>query len=212
MSHSSNAESFSRTELHALLHRLEAELRRRGDTAQLYVVGGAAMAFAYDLERVTRDIDAVFEPKNAVYEAAEVVAAESGVESDWLNDSVKGPAGLLKPDTAPQTVYESDVLLVQVASREQMLAMKLYAGRPGPDYEDAAALFEQLGYQSEEEAVELLADRYPSHLLEPRHRYIAAEVAQLTQRRRGEDDVATQHQINRIQPPAPEGGPGLGLG
>ncbi len=45
----------------------------------MYVVGGAAIALAFDERRATRDIDAVFEPKAAVYEAADVVARDRGV-------------------------------------------------------------------------------------------------------------------------------------
>ncbi len=56
----------------------------------MYVVGGAAIALAFDERRATRDIDAVFEPKNVVYEAAEVVAEQLGLPGGWLNDAVKG--------------------------------------------------------------------------------------------------------------------------
>lgn len=51
----------------------------------MYVVGGAAIALAFDERRSTHDVDAVFEPKETVYEAAAVVAeqlaAELGLES-----------------------------------------------------------------------------------------------------------------------------------
>jgi hypothetical protein len=50
---------------HGLLRRVDLEraftaigdrLVRRGVVADLFVVGGAAMAFAYDANRVTRDV------------------------------------------------------------------------------------------------------------------------------------------------------------
>ena len=51
-------------EITRLLSLLAAELAGDGHTAELFMVGGAAMALAYDRERVTRDLDVVFEPKD----------------------------------------------------------------------------------------------------------------------------------------------------
>ncbi|GAA2406380.1 hypothetical protein GCM10010191_12980 [Actinomadura vinacea] len=42
--------------------KLGDRLARRGVVADIHIVGGAAMALAYDARRSTRDIDAVFEP------------------------------------------------------------------------------------------------------------------------------------------------------
>lgn len=75
-----------REEIVAALTDLAAELQRRGTTAEMYVVGGAAIALAFDERRATRDIDAVFEPKSVVYEAAAAVAAERGLPSGWRED------------------------------------------------------------------------------------------------------------------------------
>jgi hypothetical protein len=50
-------------------------LVRRGVTADLFVVGGAAMALAHDASRVTRDVDATFVPHGIVLEEARNVAA-----------------------------------------------------------------------------------------------------------------------------------------
>ena len=36
----------------------------------MFLVGGAAMALAYSTSRVTRDLDAMFEPESLVYEMA----------------------------------------------------------------------------------------------------------------------------------------------
>jgi hypothetical protein len=46
--------------------RLGDRLVRRGVVADIYVIGGAAMALAYDARRATRDIDAVFQPHGVV--------------------------------------------------------------------------------------------------------------------------------------------------
>jgi len=77
-------------EIIAALIALAAELQRRRASADTYVVGGAAISLAFDERRATRDIDAVFEPKNVVNEAAAAVAPERGLPAGWLNDAVKG--------------------------------------------------------------------------------------------------------------------------
>ena len=79
-----------RAEILDALTALAAELHRRGISAEMYVVGGAAIALAFDERRSTRDIDAVFEPKRAVYQAAADLAEQRGLPDGWLNDTVKG--------------------------------------------------------------------------------------------------------------------------
>jgi methylmalonyl-CoA mutase cobalamin-binding subunit len=74
----------NRSEIIEALTALAGELERRGVVAEMYVVGGAAIALAFDERRATRDIDAVFEPKDVVYEAAAVVAERLGLPGGWL--------------------------------------------------------------------------------------------------------------------------------
>jgi hypothetical protein len=45
---------------------LGERLARRGVVADVFVVGGAAMALAYDATRVTRDVDSLFVPHGIV--------------------------------------------------------------------------------------------------------------------------------------------------
>lgn len=66
---------------------------------------------------------------------------------------------------------------MQVASPEYLLAMKLYASRDDRDLDDAVVLFNQLGYTSKQDCIDLLVNTYPVGQLLPRHRYLAEEVA-----------------------------------
>lgn len=100
--------------INRLLGALSARLAERGESAQLFVVGGAAMALAYDRARSTRDLDAAFEPSPVVREVAAAIAAENGLEEDWLNDAAKG--FMPGADAGARTVFESENLLVQVPS------------------------------------------------------------------------------------------------
>jgi len=73
---------FTQAKIVAALQALGDELARRHVRGQIFIVGGAAMALAYSTRRVTKDIDAVFEPKRAIYEAAAKVAQELELPDD----------------------------------------------------------------------------------------------------------------------------------
>ena len=51
-----------RVQLERAFTALGERLVRRGVVADVFVVGGAAMALAYDATRVTRDVDSLFVP------------------------------------------------------------------------------------------------------------------------------------------------------
>ena len=55
-----------REDIRVLLDDLSAELAARGARAELFLVGGAALAVAYDATRSTRDLDAVFIPSEVI--------------------------------------------------------------------------------------------------------------------------------------------------
>jgi methylmalonyl-CoA mutase cobalamin-binding subunit len=63
----------SRDDIVNLLEELANELATQGIHGDLFLVGGAAMALAYSTRRATRDLDAIFEPKQVIYEAAQRV-------------------------------------------------------------------------------------------------------------------------------------------
>jgi hypothetical protein len=119
------------------------------------------MALAYSTRRVTRDIAAVFEPKLAIYQAAERVAERLDLPEDWLNDGVKGFLPGVDRDAAP--LPEITGIEVTGASPRYLLAMKLLAMRVGEDDDDIRILLRQTGIASPDEALALLARMYPSH-------------------------------------------------
>lgn len=75
-----------RAEIERAFTALGERLVRRGVVADVFVVGGAAMALAYDAARVTRDVDAVFKPHGIVLEEARKVADDLGLPYWWLNE------------------------------------------------------------------------------------------------------------------------------
>lgn len=158
----------------SLLRELAAELQQRGAQADLFLVGGGAMALAYDARRTTRDLDAVFAPTAVVREAAAAVAAQNDLEEDWLNDAVKGFLPGKDPD--PRLFFETPSLRVSVASPEYLLAMKLRASRVDLDVDDIRLLYRLCGFTTVEEGLELLEESYPSAPIPPKAQYLLAEI------------------------------------
>jgi hypothetical protein len=159
-----------------LLHALDAELAARGTTADVYLVGGAAIALSFDAARTTRDLDAVFVPTTQVRAAAEAVAEANGLAGDWLNDAVKGfvPPGT---DAHQRVVFESPHLRVCVAGAEHLLAMKVAAARVEQDRGDLALLVDVLGLSSADEAIAVArACLGPGYPIPPRAQYLLEEI------------------------------------
>jgi hypothetical protein len=150
---------FSRDRIIAALEALGDELTGQGIRGQVFIVGGAAMALAYSTRRVTKDIDAVFEPKAAIYRAAEGVAERLGLPEDWLNDGVK--AFLPGVDRDARPLPEIRGIEVTTASPRYLLAMKLLAMRFGEDDDDIRVLLAQTGIGTADEALALMARMYP---------------------------------------------------
>ncbi len=162
-----------RGEIIDALTALAAELAQRGVSAEMYVVGGAAIALAFDERRSTRDIDAVFEPKAVVYEAAETVAGQRGLPAGWLNDAVKG--FLAGPDPAAAPVLDLPGLRCLAASPQTLLALKVLAHRVGEDEADLRLLASELDLKSAEDVLEVV-ERTFGDRLDPAARFFVEQI------------------------------------
>jgi len=147
------AAAWNRDQIVDLLRDLGRELDQRGIRGDLFVVGGAPMALAFNTRRATRDVDGVFEPKLEVYEAAQRVAADRGIPRDWLNDAVKG----LLPGSDPHARALLDLpgLRVSVPSARYLLALKVSAARVDRDADDIRTLAQLCGLSSVEQVLDL---------------------------------------------------------
>lgn len=154
-----------KNEILKALAALGADLAENGLVADLYIVGGAAIALAYDERRATRDIDAVFAPKNEVYAAAARVGAVLDLPDGWLNDAVKG--FLQGPDTFPTMTLDMPGLRCEVASAETVLVLKCLAHRIGEDDEDVILLAGQLGLNTADQVLDLVEQVGHPRLLTP---------------------------------------------
>ena len=167
--------SLNREQLVALLTELGALLASRGITGELFVVGGAAMALAFDARRLTTDVDAIFEPKSVIYEAAATVASRHPeIDPGWLNDSVKG--FLPGEDSHPHLVLEVAGLRVSVPSTDYLLAMKVFASRIDRDDDDIKYLAHHLGLTKADEILDVAARFYPSGRIEAKVQFYVQQL------------------------------------
>jgi Nucleotidyltransferase of unknown function (DUF6036) len=164
----------SRDDIVMLLDELATELEAQGTHGDLFLVGGAAMAVAYSRRRATRDLDAIFEPKQVIYDAAQRVGDRHGLPSDWLNDGVKGFLPGADPDAT--VLFDRPGLAVRIASPRYLFAMKVLAARVERDEDDLRILYELCGFRSVNEALDHVESTYPHQPIPPRALYLLQEL------------------------------------
>lgn len=144
---------FDRADIVALLQELGVRLDARGMGAEVFVLGGSAIAVAYDARRVTADIDAIFVPVDEVEREVAVMAQARGLPLGWLNNAVVGTLHGVLEDDAPRDLFASAGISVKVASPEYILALKamISTRELDRDLEDAATLCHLLGIKTESE-------------------------------------------------------------
>lgn len=153
---------FDAARIRQLLDELDRRLRAAEIAATVYVVGGAAISLHLpDADRRTQDIDGIT-TEDRLAEIVAQMADELGLPEGWLNGAARPflpptPADALTPPSSPG-------LQVHLAPLEQLLAMKLAAGR-ARDQADIIALATALKVDAEE-AVQLTLEAYGSHSLE----------------------------------------------
>ncbi|MEV7630611.1 DUF6036 family nucleotidyltransferase [Actinoplanes sp. NPDC089786] len=155
-----------RAELERALSALGDRLFRRGVVADLFIVGGAAMALAYDANRVTRDVDATFVPHGVVLEEARNVADAMGLPPWWLNEQASAYVST-QNDTGKREVFDHPGIRVMAASPEHVFAMKAFAAR-GRDEDDLRALASIIGISTLEAALDICIQFFPDEELPPR--------------------------------------------
>ncbi len=162
--HASNV-TLTRDDIVAGLTELVKNLHEAGVPARVQLVGGAAIALTINAERTaTRDVDAPLTPIKEVLVAAQKVALAHGWPADWLNDKAAQfvPQGFgREPEWT--VVHKDDLVTIEAASAEMLLAMKLHATqrRRLREVEDLLSLLPTCGITSVEEAETLYAEFYP---------------------------------------------------
>ncbi len=167
------ATSLERDDIIAGLRDLVDELRGADEVAGIRLVGGAALALRYFDRGVTHDLDALHVnpgSDDAVAAAAARVAVRRDWEPTWLNFEVTHADALPTVGRVVEweTICNRHGILIQVAAKEAMLAMKLRANRPGRDTRDIRLLLALCGINTLDDAESLYEDFYPGDGLSDR--------------------------------------------
>lgn len=161
------ADSLHRTDIIDGLRDLAAELHASGEAARIRLVGGAALVIRYFDRRTTGDLDSLhIRPgsDDAVLAAAARVGGRRGWSAGWFNFAVEHADSVPmfgRREVEWETIYDRDGVVIQVASKEALLAMKLRANRPGRDTDDIRQLLALCNITSVEEVEEFYEDFYP---------------------------------------------------
>jgi hypothetical protein len=165
----------TRERILTLFGELNDELCRSGIRGDIFVVGGAAMAIAYQARPATRDVDAIWEPSTEIRAAAGRIAhRHDDLDDDWLNDGVR--SFLPGRDSQPQVVYENDCLTVSAASPAYLLAMKLLASRVSRDEDDILLLYDLCGLTTVDEGLDLVGRYFPGRPIEAKVQFYLEEL------------------------------------
>jgi hypothetical protein len=159
-------------ELLALLGELAARMDAATDAPiELRIVGGAAIAAAYNADRsLTDDVDFLESTDvNVVLAAAAEVASSHDLDASWLNFDVR--------QYAPDPVYPAPTwnLLIEhgrtrvlVGNPRLLLAMKIHGDRPNRDFRDIDVLLSECGITTFEAALACFEEHYTADVIKPR--------------------------------------------
>jgi hypothetical protein len=171
----------TREDIIAGLRDVVAELHRRGETGGIRLVGGAALALRYFDRGITADVDAVHivdGHDDVVADVVRLVARKRGWVPDWLNFEVTRIDALPLWGRSVEwvTLYAESGVIVEVASPDTLLVMKLRAGRRGRDSRDVRKLLGLCGITDLSLAERLYEDFYPGDALPDRSVTMVREI------------------------------------
>lgn len=174
------SEKLTRQEILSALQRLDELLKQKGVSGEVCIFGGAAMVLAFDARESTRDVDAIFVPKQEVLECAQQVSDEMGLDVDWLNDGVKGFLSA-QGEVTSSGMPIFDNLRVIRPTTEYLLAMKCIASRVADyghvgDHGDVITLLKSLKINDSDEVCEIVLSYYKESLLPAKVRFFIEEV------------------------------------
>jgi hypothetical protein len=152
---------FSKDDLDEALRTLVSRLVAADVEVRIRLLGGAAMAVAYGREALTEDVDAAFGAEDRVRRVVESIADERGWPRDWLNNKAQGFMSHFNDPGTWVPYLEQGGVVVSVCPADELLAMKLRAGRGRRDAGDIELLLAEVGVESSVQAEELFDRFFP---------------------------------------------------
>lgn len=144
----------SKNDIEKLLIEVNEKLKERGKFGEIIIAGGATLALVFNARNTTKDIDALFRPSQEMREIINEIANENDLDSDWLNDGVKG---FFTEKMRADLYKEYSNLSVYTVNAESMLALKLTSARfDSKDMADSIVLMKHIGIKSEDELFNII--------------------------------------------------------
>ena len=147
---------------------LNERLKENQLQLEITIYGGSIMTMVYDNRPATKDIDCVFSEVNSklLENILEITKFTFNLSKDWINEEIKEPLkSILKEDKETYRIYSNLKILKPKA--EQLLAMKILAGRPEPskDFVDTYILCKDLNITTKTELLNIFAEYIPLTLI-----------------------------------------------
>lgn len=125
---------FTKENLDACFKELGKEFRRLNGkqmTAEIVLIGGAAVLANYGFREMTYDVDAVIMASSVMKDAINCVSDKLGLPNGWLNTDFKKTASYSDRLREVSVYYRtfSNVLTIRTVTAEYLIAMKLMSGR-----------------------------------------------------------------------------------
>lgn len=157
-------------ELLKYLEILGERLSKENLHGEIILTGGAVMCLVHSARDMTKDIDALYEPKNDINRLVEDMADEYGLPKNWLNDSVKG---FVNENVETKEFMQYGNLKISAVTSDYLLAMKLMSSRvEGQDYNDIKFLFRKLGIMELRQAEQVIERFFPISRVLPKTMYV----------------------------------------
>lgn len=167
----------TRERILAALKALSSGLGEQHVIGEICLFGGTVMVLAFTARLATKDVDALFQPAQAIRNVARRIAEEQRLPADWLNDGVKGFVSARHEVTTGNLPQFANLRLTMPVP-EYLLAMKCMAARIGggtdepTDVADIVFLARHLGLRSPGEVLSLVAEYYPANRIPVKTQYL----------------------------------------
>lgn len=164
---SSNS-NLSKEDIESLFLKINERLKSKEAKGEIYLFGGAVMCLCYNARMTTKDIDAIFRPKDLMYDIIRDIAEEENLPYDWLNDGVKGFVSD-KGEMEEFEIYSN--LSIYRTKIDYLLAMKCMSCRldeDSKDISDIQFLINKMKLKNKEEVENLILKYFPVNLILPK--------------------------------------------
>lgn len=168
---------FDAQQITKALQAMSDDLSQKGIKGEICIFGGTAMVLAYNARLSTKDVDAIFQPSQAIRDSAMTVTENLDLPADWINDGVKGFVSARHETTSGNLPQFSNLRLTMPVP-EYLLAMKCIAARMSgtsgepSDVADIVTLIRELKMTSASEVLDLVSHYYPSNRVSVKTQYL----------------------------------------